>query len=112
MNWSLFIGMTVLLVGSASWMMGRAVANSWNSWHQVVAYSLLLGLADRFLQYALYQQVLLSISGYVMDTVVILIIGLISYRLNQVSKMVTQYPWVYRRSNWFAWQEIEQKRQD
>jgi len=111
MNWPLFIGMTVLLVGSASWMMGRAVANNWNSWFQVLGYSMLLGLADRFLLYALYQQELLSVGGYLLDTVVILLLGSVSYRVNQVSKMVKQYPWLYQKLNWFMWRDIDHSNQ-
>jgi len=106
MNWSLFIGMTLLLVGSAAWMTGRAVANSWSSWQQVVGYSLLLGFVDRFLLYALYQQELLSVSGYLLDTAVILLIGLVSFRVNLVNKMVKQYPWLYRKSSWFSWCDV------
>ena len=107
MNWPLFIGMTLLLVGSASWMMGRAVANNWSSWLQVLGYSLLLGSANRFLLYALYQQDLLSVSGYLLDTSVILLIGLISFRISRVSKMVKQYPWLYQKSSWFSWRDLD-----
>jgi hypothetical protein len=45
----------------------------------------------------------LSASGYLIDLVVLLSIGLFAYHATRARKMVSQYPWLYRRSGLFGW---------
>lgn len=104
-TWPVFIGITCLLLGFASFMTGQAVANTWRPMWQVVPYSLLLGAADRFLTWGLFQGELLLLSGYIIDTVVLLAIAALAYRLTLARKMVAQYPWVYERTSLFTWRE-------
>ena len=100
-----FIGMTVCVMGFAAYMTGQAVANTWKpAWH-AIAYTLLLGLVDRFLVYALFEGQLLSLGGYVLDCAVLVAVALLAFRLAQVRKMVHQYPWLYARSGPFFWRE-------
>jgi len=68
-----------------------------------VGYSLLLGLADRFVIFSLFGGELLLLSGYVIDTAVIMAIALLSYRLTRARTMVAQYPWLYERAGPFGW---------
>ncbi len=94
---SIFLGLTVVLMGGVGFMTGQASAATWRPvWHAVL-YSLLLGAADRFLVFALFQGSLFSITGYVVDTAVITVACLIAFWLRRVNKMVTQYPWLYER---------------
>lgn len=88
----------VLMMGGAAFMTGQAVAGTWRPLWQVFFYSFLLGLTDRFLTWGLFQGQLLSILGFVVDTIVITGICLFAYRITRVSKMVTQYPWLYERA--------------
>ncbi|HIP79701.1 MAG TPA: hypothetical protein EYH07_14715, partial [Kiloniellaceae bacterium] len=76
-----FIGVTVILVGGAAYLTGQALSAHWRPAWQVVGYSLLLGLADRFVIFSLFGGELLLLSGYVIDTAVIMAIALLSYRL-------------------------------
>ena len=100
-----FIGVTLGVIGFAAFMTGQAVANTWKpAWH-AVAYALLLGCADRFLVYALFDGELLSLAGYVLDSAVLIAIALAAFRMAQVRKMVQQYPWLYARAGIFAWRE-------
>ncbi|MFQ5994511.1 MAG: DUF6867 family protein, partial [Acidiferrobacterales bacterium] len=92
-------------MGFAAYMTGQGLANTWKPLWHVVVYCILLGFADRFLTFALFEGKLLSASGYVIDTAVLLAIGLFAYRLNQARKMVTQYPWLYERTGVFTWRE-------
>jgi branched-chain amino acid transport system ATP-binding protein len=92
---------TVVLMGGAGYMTGQAVASTWRPFWQVVAYSLLLGVADRFLVYALFEGALLSVPGLILDTAVILAICSIGYRITRISKIVGQYPWLYERAGYF-----------
>ena len=93
---------TVLLMGGAAYMTGQAVASTWRPIWQAVAYSLLLGVADRFLIFALFQGALLSVPGLILDTVVIMAICLVGYRVTRITKFVSQYPWLYERNGIFS----------
>ena len=100
-----FIGVTVVLMGFASFMTGQALANTWRPMWQAVPYTLLLGGADRFLTWGLFQGELLLLSGYIVDTLVLIAIALFAYRLTLAHKMVTQYPWIYERVGLLSWRE-------
>jgi hypothetical protein len=95
---SVTVGLTVILMGFCAFMTGQAVANTWRPMYQMVAYSILLGFLDRFLTYALFQGQLLSLSGYIFDTLIIFVIAMLSFRFTRVNKMLSQYPWLYERT--------------
>lgn len=98
-----FLFVTVGLMGFTAFMTGQALANTWKPmWHPFV-YSVLLGFADRFLTFALFEGELLSLSGYLVDTAVLIVIALFAYRISQARKMVSQYPWLYDRAGLFGW---------
>ena len=102
-SFGVFLALTVLVMGFAAFMTGLALANTWKpAWHAVV-YLVLLGFADRFLTFALFDGELLSLSGYLIDTAVLVAIGLFAYRITLARKMVSQYPWIYERSGPFSW---------
>ncbi len=107
---SVFIGLTVFGMGFAAFMIGQVVATTWKPAWQAVAYALLLGLGDRFLTFALFQGKLLSPTGYLADTAVLVAIALIAYRINLARRMVSQYPWLYRRTGLFSWHTIDEAR--
>ena len=91
-TWPVFIGITLVLMGFASFMTGQAQANTWRPMWQIVPYCLLLGLADRFLTWGLFQGELFLLSGYLVDTLVLMSIAGTAYRLTLARKMVMQYP--------------------
>ena len=99
----MFVGLTLLVMGFAAFMTGQASANTWKPVHHALAYTLLLGCADRFLTFALFDGELLSLTGYLIDTATLMVIALLAYRLTQARKMVTQYPWLYERRGPFQW---------
>jgi len=101
-----FFLFTIWFMGGASFLMGRALAKTWRSGWWVCVYSCALGAVDRFFVYALFQGELLSLFFYVVDTSVILMIGLLAYRLNLVSVIVCQYPWVYERTSWLTYKRL------
>ncbi len=106
---SVFIGLTVILVGGAAILTGRAVANNWKPAWQVVAACFGLALANRFLTYALFQGELLSILGLLVSFLVLTAMGLAAWRMTQVAKFVGQYPWRYRRTSPFAYEELSNR---
>jgi hypothetical protein len=98
-----YLGLTVCLMGFAAFMTGQAIAVTWKpAWH-CLAYALLLGLADRFLAYALFRGHLLSPAAYLIDTATLAAIALLAWRLGRARKMVSQYPWLYARAGWLSW---------
>ena len=103
---SVFIGLTVILVGGAAILTGRAVANNWKPAWQVVAACFGLALANRFLTYALFQGELLNLPGLIVNFAVLSGLGLLSWRIAKVGKMVSQYPWRYERTSPFAYREL------
>ncbi len=104
------LGLTVIFMGGCAFMMGRALAQGWRPvWHTVF-YAGLLGLADRFLIYALFQGELLSLSGYLLDTDFFVIVAALTYRITLASRMVAQYPWLYQRHGPFGWRHHQHKK--
>jgi hypothetical protein len=99
----LFILVTVLMGGAAAWQTGQAVAKTWGEIWKLVAYCLLLGVAVRFLHYALFQGTLLSLKYYAVDTAIVLAAGFLGWRIKRAAQMATQYPWEYRRAGPFGW---------
>ncbi|MCG8545903.1 MAG: hypothetical protein MJE12_17020 [Alphaproteobacteria bacterium] len=102
-----FIGITVVLFGFAAYMTGQALAANWHHPGWAVFYILLLGWADRFIVWSLFDGTLFSLVGYAVDTATLLIIGLLGFRITQVRKMVQQYPWIYERSSLLSWRRID-----
>ncbi len=98
-------GMTVVVMGFVAFMTGQALAGTWKPIWQVVLYCLLLGLGDRFLIFSLFEGELLSLSGYVIDSAVLVAISLFAYRLTQARKMTSQYPWIYERAGLLSWRD-------
>jgi hypothetical protein len=101
------IGMTIILMGFCGFMTGQAIANTWRPAWQLVPYALLLGCVDRFMVFALFEGELLSLSGYIFDTAILFAITFAAFRLTQVNKMLSQYPWLYERVGPFAYRARE-----
>lgn len=92
------LGITFVLGGGCAWMTGRALALNWRPLWQLVIYAMLLGVADRFLVFALFGGGLLSPSGYLADTAMLVVIAFMAFYFARARQMVRQYPWEYRRS--------------
>ncbi len=96
---------TGLIMGWIAFMTGRALARTWRPMWQVFPYCALLGFADRFFVYALFDGELLAGFGLLLATAYLCVVGLASYREKLAFKMVSQYPWLYERSGPFGWRE-------
>ena len=64
---------------------------------------LILGLAVRFIHFALFEGTLLSPQFYAVDTVICLIFGYLGFRATRVGQMTTQYRWINERAGAFGW---------
>ena len=98
-----FILVSVLLGGGAAWLAGRAIAATWRPWWHVTFYMLILGVAVRFLHFALFDATLLSLHYYLVDTWVCLGLGLLGFRTARAAQMATQYRWINVRPGAFTW---------
>jgi hypothetical protein len=102
-SWPVFVFLTLVAFGWVGVMAATALARMWRPWWSNIAYGLILGLANRLLEMMLFKGPLLSLQGYVVDTVYIVIVMLLSYRAALTRGMVVQYPWLYERSGPFQW---------
>ena len=73
-----FIFITVLLGGGAAWLTGKATAKTWRPF---------------------------SAQYYIVDTIILMIIGAVAYQYTHTNQMVTQYHWLYDRSSPLGWKE-------
>ncbi len=102
-SFGVFLLVTIFLGGGAAWLSGRAIAGTWRPWWQVPLYMLILGLAVRFIHFALFEGTLLSPHYYAVDTLFCLLFGALGFRLTRVGQMVTQYSWINERQGSFGW---------
>jgi hypothetical protein len=95
--------LTGILGGGAAWLAGRAIAQTWRPiWHLVV-YMALLGAAVRFIHFALLGGTLLSLPSYAADTLYLIAVGGLGWRVTRTTQMVTQYGWLYERTSPVTW---------
>ena len=107
-TWPVFVGVTLVLAGGAAYLAGQAMAQHWRSRWLLGFYMCLLGLADRFVIYALFDGALLSLSGYLLDSAVLVAIGSLSYQRRRARYMVQQYPWLYEPRGPLSWRDKQQ----
>jgi hypothetical protein len=100
-----FLLVTVFLGGGAAYAAGRAVALTWKHLGQIVAYSVLLAAAARFLHYALFGGSLLSPHYFLVDFIVLLAFAGLGFRLTRARQMAGQYGWLYERTGPVTWRE-------
>jgi hypothetical protein len=104
-SFGVFLLVTVILGGGASWLAGRAIAETWRPLWQVFAYSLILGATVRFFHFSLFAGQLISAHYYAVDTTVCIAFGLLGFRAARVTQMVSQYRWINRRNGPLRWRK-------
>ncbi len=100
-----FLLVTLFLGGGAAYLTGRAVASVWSPMLQMVIYVVGLACAVRFIHYALFGGTLLSFQYFLVDLVILLILGTIGFRITKTNQMVRQYSWLYERAGPFGWRQ-------
>jgi hypothetical protein len=104
-SWGTFLGVTVAMFGWLAFMAATALVRMWRPWWSNIAYGLILGVADRVLEMMLFNGPLLSLRGYLVDTVYIIVVMLVTYRMALRRRMLSQYPWLYESAGLFQWRE-------
>lgn len=98
-------GLVMLLGFWTAWRSGKAVAEGWNGYGQVVAYSLLLAVAMQFMHYALFQGPFISPFHYGLDLVLLLIFAITGFRIRRTRQMVQNYYWLYEPTSAFSFKK-------
>ena len=102
-SFGVFLLVSVLLGGGAAWLAGRAIAATWRPWWQVTFYMLILGVAVRFLHFALFEASLLSLHYYLVDSALCIAFGFLGFRATRAAQMVTQYRWINEPQGRLRW---------
>lgn len=96
----------VLIIGFwTAWRAGKAAAEGWNGYLTVVVYTLLLGVAMRFLHYALFQGPFISPFYYILDVVILLVFSSAGFRIRRTRQMVQNYYWLYEPTSAFSFKK-------
>lgn len=86
-----------------AWLAGRAIARTWRPAASAVAAMVLMGLALRFLHFALFDEPLLEPATYLFETACLTLAALVSWRRARARQMVRQYYWLYEPAGPLGW---------
>jgi len=96
---------TGVIGGGAAFLAGRAIAQTWRPFWNVLLYMAMLGAGVRFVHFALFEATLISPASYLADTLYLVIIGALAWRMTRAAQMATQYYWLYERTGPLTWRE-------
>ncbi len=99
----LFLLVTVIMGGWAAWRAGNAIAKAWKPSWTLIPYMLMLGLAVRFIHFALFEATLLSLHYYLVDTAVITVFAWLGWRHERTNAMARQYAFAFEKAGLFTW---------
>jgi hypothetical protein len=98
-----FILVTCVLGGSAAYLSGRAMAQTWRPYWQVPVYMLGVAAGVRFVHHALFAGPIMSLPSLAVDYIVVTLLASAGYRLVRAGQMGAQYGWLFERSGPFGW---------
>lgn len=94
----------ILLLGmAAAFASGRAIAQTWRPYWHLPAYMILLATVTRFCHFALFEEPLLDLNGYVLDLIALLVAGSLGFQALRRQQMITQYGWAYEAAGPLHW---------
>jgi hypothetical protein len=96
---------TGIIGGGAAFLAGRAIAQTWRPFWSVVLYTAMLGAAVRFVHFALFEATLRSPASYAVDTLYLVAVSAVAWRMTRAAQMATQYYWLYERTGPLTWRE-------
>ena len=92
-----FLLVTVVLGGLAAFATGRALAETWRPWWQLPLAMLLVTCGVRFVHFAVFDEVLVSLRNFVVDFLMVTAIAAGAYVETRRRQMARQYGWLPRR---------------
>lgn len=99
----LFLLVTVIMGGWAAWRAGKAIAKAWKPDWLLIPYMMLLGVAVRFIHFALFGGTLLTLHYYLIDTAVITFFAWLGWRHERAGAMARQYAFSFEKSSPISW---------
>lgn len=99
----LFLLVTAIMGGWAAWRTGKAIAKTWRPSWMLVPYMALLGMAVRFIHFALFDGTLFSLHFYLIDTVLISIFAYLGWRNERANAMARQYGFAFEKTSAISW---------
>jgi hypothetical protein len=97
---------TGVIGGGAAFLAGRAIAQTWRPFWNVLVYMAMLGGGVRFVHFALFEATLVSPASYTVDTLYLIVVGALAWRMTRAAQMATQYYWLYERTSPLTWREL------
>ena len=79
-NGWVFLLVTVIIGGSAAFLSGRAIAQTWRPYWHIPLYMVPIAASVRFFHYALFHEPMLSLQNYIVDFAVVLAAASLGYR--------------------------------
>ena len=98
-----FALITVVMGGWTAWRTGKSAAEGWKNYPVLIVYTLLLGVAIRFIHHALFNGTMLTLQYYIVDTIVLLLFAFAGYRYYRTKQMTNNYYWLYEKASPFSW---------
>jgi hypothetical protein len=98
-----FLTITLLLGGGASYMAGRAIAQTWQPLWHLLPTAAVLGFGVRFLHFALFGGTLLAPGHLLVDALIMLAFAALGYRRRRAAAMTRQYAFAYEPAGPFGW---------
>ena len=86
-----FLLLTVVLGGTAAFVSGKSIAETWRPLWQVPVYMVVLAAGVRFLHFALFEEKLLSPGSFAVNYLILITLAVIGFRLARSRQMQTQY---------------------
>jgi hypothetical protein len=105
MDWGALFAITIVAMGAAAFTTGHTLADRWRPLWQAVPAALALGIADRFLDFALAGEPPLDPAAYLAHTAYLYAVLWFAFKLTRARRMVTQYPWLYARHGLIGWRD-------
>ena len=111
--WAFFF-VTLLAGGGAAFAIGRAAAQGWKPFWQAAIYTMMLGVAIRFLHFGLFAGATLaswraaqgnmhSPHYYATDTGILLLFAGLGFHLQRRAQMLRQYGWLTGKAGILGW---------
>ena len=86
-----FLLVTVILGASTAFVSGQAIAQTWRPFWHALGYALVIGLAVRFIHFALFEELLVSLRNYVIDCAVLVAAASAGFTVARRYQMQLQY---------------------
>ena len=97
---------TLAMGGAASYLSGRAIAETWRPFWHVPLYMLALAVVIRFCHFALFDEPFLSLPSYIVDFACAFAAAALGFRTVRAQQMRTQYGWLFRSSGLLGWRRV------